>query len=80
MITGSSPALGDWSPHEGLELSGDDWVIWRGEVELLLGARAHYKVVVLGRDGSVTWERGVNRQLRLSADEDAQVLQLSPQF
>lgn len=81
VITGSLPQLGAWNPHVGLTLRGaPSWPIWRGELSLPLGFRGHYKVVVLGRDGSVTWESRGNRQLQIPVDREVHLLKLTPRF
>ena len=80
VLAGSLPSLGHWKPWDGLVLRGDLWPMWRGQASLPLGSRGHYKVAVLGRDDSVTWEWGLNRRFKLPADQDAYTLKLTPHF
>lgn len=80
MITGTSSYLGHWNPRLGLALRGESWPTWKGQISLPIGFRGQYKVVVLGRDESVTWEQGFNRRLKLPADQEDYLLKLRPNF
>jgi len=59
-LVGSSTALGDWQPNEGLALEWSEGNNWTASVELPAGA-IEFKVVVIRGDGSADWESTENR-------------------
>ncbi len=69
-LVGDLPELGSWNPSEGVELSSDDWPLWRTTVTLPAGTRARYKLVVRHIDGDVDWESGDDRRLVLGVDDE----------
>lgn len=74
VVVGASDALGAWDPGRGLPLDGTHWPTWRADITLPAGLRDDFKVVVLGRDGSVSWEVGDNHLLQVpTLNEDPTV-------
>lgn len=61
LLVGDLPEAGAWDPAGGVELSPEDWPIWRGALTMTAGVRLAYKLVVRHADGSVTWESGDDR-------------------
>lgn len=80
VLVGSLPELGSWDPWQGVRLSGDEWPLWRGSVELRRGAAFEYKFVILGADGAVRWESGDNRLALLNSDPDEPAIRLRHEF
>lgn len=79
VLVGDDPALGAWNPHAGVRLSGNAWPTWQGSVELRMGSRVEYKLVIVRADGSVRWERGENRTAVVPTDPN-ETLELSDGF
>ncbi|XP_022979657.1 phosphoglucan, water dikinase, chloroplastic-like isoform X2 [Cucurbita maxima] len=61
-ILGSSEELGSWKNCVLLNWSEDGWVC---DLELRGDERVEFKLVIVGKDGSVLWESGDNRVLQL---------------
>jgi HKD family nuclease len=80
VLVGDQPELGNWDPQEGLWLSGTSWPTWTGELQLRSGARVEYKLVVLRKDGSVTWESGGNRSFVVPTDASEPTMELDDAF
>ena len=76
MVVGNDPALGGWDPHRGVELktSDDLFPAWAGHLRLPAGADVEYKFVTIKADGSVEWEPGPNRSLRVPDSGRATVM------
>ncbi len=70
VLAGDLPQVGAWDPAEGLELSGDDWPIWRGTLTLPIGVRLVYKLTTRSRYGWVSWESGEDRLFTTPVDVD----------
>jgi len=80
VLVGDLPELGGWDPHRGVRLSGADWPTWRASVDLPIGRRIEYKLVLLRADGSVQWEQGGNRIATLPTDGGEPPLVLADAF
>ena len=80
VIAGSTSRLGEWNPQAALELQGDTWPIWSTQLSLPIGFKSTYKIAVLGRDLSLTWERGSNRRLHIPTNQNEYALKLTPYF
>ncbi|KAK5129687.1 hypothetical protein LTR08_002979 [Meristemomyces frigidus] len=65
MLVGSISQLGTWSPSSGVALSASQYTstnpLWSATVNLAPGTSFTYKYVVIGVDGTVTWEQDPNR-------------------
>lgn len=59
-LVGSTPAMGDWSPNEGLSLEWSAGNNWSATASLPAGP-IEFKVVVIRGDGSADWEACANR-------------------
>ncbi|KAK5660795.1 hypothetical protein OQA88_12163 [Cercophora sp. LCS_1] len=70
-IVGNHPALGNWSPANGVLLSASAYTssnpLWTLTVPLPAGANIQYKYVVVNGDGSVIWEKDPNRNYNVPA-------------
>lgn len=64
MILGSTKELGSWKNHVPLNWTPDGWVC---ELELKESSEEmiEFKFVIVGKDGSLVWEGGDNRVLKL---------------
>ena len=78
VLVGALPELGGWNPAQGRALSGATWPTWTTAIELPIGVRFEYKLVILRADGSVQWESGDNRVADVPTD--GQVLELDDAF
>jgi alpha-amylase len=59
-VTGSTAALGTWSPASAVALSPAAYPVWRGTASLPAGTAVRYKFVK--KEGtSVVWESDPNR-------------------
>jgi len=65
-MVGNLPALGDWTPTDGLELKESDGG-WSATLRTSLGADLEYKFVRFEGDEPV-WEGGENRSLHVAPD------------
>ncbi len=59
VVCGAGPALGDWNPDDGLRMAPAPYPWWEASADL--EGAAEYKFAVIGPDGGVTWEVGLNR-------------------
>ncbi len=76
VVTGNTPALGNWDPWHGvpMQTSPSMFPSWTGAVDLPAGARIEYKYVHLSPSGKVRWEQsGPNRVLETPATGRAMV-------
>jgi hypothetical protein len=76
-LVGDLPALGAWSPKQGVALAPTSWPIWTASITLPAGVRAEYKIVTLHPGGAVSWSPGANRRLRAPAGAPAATLDLA---
>ena len=61
-VVGSVPELGNWNPSMALELNDSEFPTWRGTRTFSEDSlRFEFKFIIVGVDGSVTWESGANR-------------------
>jgi alpha-amylase len=60
-VVGNHPALGSWSPANGVRLSSSAYPVWRSSVALPAGTRVEFKYVKVDGNGNVVWESGTNR-------------------
>ncbi|KAL9262661.1 Phosphoglucan, water dikinase, chloroplastic-like protein [Drosera capensis] len=60
VIFGSTKELGSWKKGIAMKWSETGWVC---DLELGLGQSVEYKFVIVGKDGSLSWESGDNRVL-----------------
>ncbi|MBD5786511.1 alpha amylase C-terminal domain-containing protein [Cellulosimicrobium terreum] len=68
VVVGSVPALGSWSPSNGVVLSASTYPVWRGSVDLPAGSTVEYKYVKRNGAGAVVWESGGNRTATVGQD------------
>jgi len=65
MLVGSISQLGNWNPNSGVSLSASGYTssnpLWSATVGLPAGTTFQYKYVVIGVDGTVTWEADPNQ-------------------
>ncbi len=75
-VVGNDPALGNWNPHNGVELktSDDLFPAWAGHLRLPAGSDVEYKFVTIKADGSVEWEPGPNRSMHVPDSGRATVM------
>lgn len=70
-IVGDVAALGSWDPDSAPALSASAYTssnpVWSGTVKLTTGVAVAYKYVVIGTDGTVTWESDPNRSYTVPA-------------
>ncbi len=61
-VVGSIPALGSWTPANGVRLTTGpgSYPTWTGAVELPSGTAFEWKLVKIG-NGATVWENGANR-------------------
>ncbi|KAI1333966.1 carbohydrate-binding module family 20 protein [Xylariaceae sp. FL0016] len=63
-IVGSVSQLGSWDTSKAIALNADKYTssnpLWSGTVTLPAGLAVQYKYIVVGTDGSVTWEADPN--------------------
>lgn len=79
VLVGDQPELGSWDPHSGVQLSGEQWPTWTGQLELRAGAAFEYKLVLLEADGSVRWEAGANHCAVVPTDP-CEILEIDDAF
>ena len=77
VISGDHERLGAWNPHEGLNLDGSSWPIWKGQFSLPAGVRSEFKLAIIGRDNQLYWESGDNRRLQTQGAEGEQSVTIS---
>ncbi len=80
VLVGSAPELGSWDPLQGVRLSGDEWPLWNGVIDMRAGSAFEYKFVVLSEDGNTRWESGENRLALLATDLDEHQVRLRHEF
>jgi phosphatidylserine/phosphatidylglycerophosphate/cardiolipin synthase-like enzyme len=76
VVTGSDPALGSWSPQEGLDLDTEESMFpsWTTRAYVRAGSTVEYKYVTIDASGAVSWEPGPNRVLHVPASGRAAVV------
>ncbi|MEV0977889.1 carbohydrate-binding module family 20 domain-containing protein [Streptomyces sp. NPDC049915] len=60
-LTGSLPALGNWSTSSAIKLSPTNYPTWSAAVSIPANTSFEYKYIVKDGAGNVTWESGSNR-------------------
>lgn len=75
VITGNTPELGNWNPHNGLELKTKDGMFpnWLENTFIKAGSNVEYKFVIIRSNGFVEWESGANRIINLPTNGRAYV-------
>lgn len=68
LLVGELEQAGVWNPALGVELDPAAWPIWRATLELPMGVRMAYKLVVRDAAGEVHWEQGRDRLLTAPTD------------
>ncbi len=59
-LVGDIDELGGWDSGSSIELDPSDWPRWTATVDLPAGTHFEFKAVVIGADGSVSWQSGDN--------------------
>ncbi|WP_307795086.1 carbohydrate-binding module family 20 domain-containing protein [Actinacidiphila acididurans] len=68
-LTGSIPALGNWSTDAAIALSSASYPVWRATVALPANTSFEYKYIVKDAAGTVTWESGANHTARTGSTD-----------
>ncbi|KAK3262784.1 2,3-dihydroxyphenylpropionate/2,3-dihydroxicinnamic acid 1,2-dioxygenase [Cymbomonas tetramitiformis] len=74
VITGSSDALGGWSPESAMAMQWNDGDIWTCEVPLVAGEKVSFKFLIKEAGGNVQWESIPDRQVDIPNSERATIV------
>jgi len=66
-VTGSIPALGNWSTSAAIPLSSAGYPTWSATVSLPANTSFQYKYIIKDGSGNVTWEGGNNHSASTGA-------------
>eukprot|EP00250_Pteridium_aquilinum_P009501 c18708_g1_i1 orf=211-1086(-) len=62
-VVGDDELFGAWNPEASIPMQWSEGHIWTTELEVLVGKRIEYKVILLGDEEVLEWQPGPNRVL-----------------
>ncbi|KAK0197757.1 glycoside hydrolase family 13 protein, partial [Armillaria mellea] len=73
-VVGSISQLGNWAPALSIDLSANDYPVWKATVSIPAGTTFQYKFIRKETDGSVIWESDPNRKTTVTSSGTTQTL------
>ncbi|XP_059667964.1 uncharacterized protein LOC132313282 isoform X2 [Cornus florida] len=69
-IIGDDPVFGSWDPARAVPLEWSDGHVWTVELDIPIGKSIHYKFILKGISGSISWQPDPNRILQTWESEN----------
>ncbi|KAI5075258.1 hypothetical protein GOP47_0009334 [Adiantum capillus-veneris] len=65
-VVGDDESFGAWNPEASIPMQWSEGHIWTTEMEVFVGKRIEFKVILMGGETVVDWQPGPNRVLETS--------------
>lgn len=62
-VVGDDESFGAWNPEASIPMQWSEGHVWTTEMEVLVGKRVEFKVILMGCEKVVDWQPGPNRVL-----------------